>query len=232
MVLDPRRASAVVRAPGRLALEDDASESDGDALALAARHRYLRALAADRFDEALEAARAAARHAETLADIGHCDAARVLAATGRWAEAIDEQRRAARTAPASRRSFHLWTLGAFEQFAGRHAAALRTFRRAETWAARGRALVRAHAAYCMLEAGMAAPRLRAVTTALARSPSREGYGQFLLGMIAWHVGDRARASVHLRAFLRRNAAVDRAKAIGLREELRRAREVLARIDSD
>jgi len=46
------------------------------------------------------------------------------------------------------------------------------------------------------------------------------------------VSSRAHAAVHLRAFLRKNAAVDSAKQLTLREELRRARRALAEIESD
>ena len=63
---------------------------------------------------------------------------------------------------------------------------------------------------------------------LQRARCREGYGQFLLGMLAWHMGDAGRAAMHLRAFLARNADADEAKAATLREELRRARLVLAK----
>ena len=60
----------------------------------------------------------------------------------------------------------------------------------------------------------------------------KGYGQLVLGMIRHRLGDPRRAAVHLRAFLRRNASADPAKAITLREELRCARETLAAIESD
>jgi hypothetical protein len=42
------------------------------------------------------------------------------------------------------------------------------------------------------------------------------------------MGDAGRAAMHLRAFLARNADADEAKAATLREELRRARLVLAK----
>ena len=50
-------------------------------------------------------------------------------------------------------------------------------------------------------------------------------------MIAHLMGDQREAIVHLQAFLRRNADAGLAKELTLREELRRARAVLAKIDS-
>jgi hypothetical protein len=166
-----------------------------------------------------------------LADVAHHDAARALFALGEEQAAVREQRLAARHAPATRRSFHLWSLATLEHFVGRPDDALRTLARAERWSTRDRALVRAHAAYVELDAGGAPEDLSRVVRALERSKSREGYGQFLLGMIAAKLGDGAKAAVHLRAFLRRNASIDAAKALTLREELRRARTELARLES-
>lgn len=167
-----------------------------------------------------------------LKDIAHHDAARALYALGDLDGAIAEQRLAARAAPAPRRSFHLWSLATWQQFAGDLEGALATLGRARRWATRDRALVRAHEAYVKLESGAGVRGLEGIVRDLSRSRSREGYGQFLLGMIAWHMGDRRRAAPHLRAFLRRNASADEAKALTLREELRRARLALARIESD
>jgi hypothetical protein len=83
-----------------------------------------------------------------------------------------------------------------------------------------------------LDAGLAAPGLEEILDALAKSPAREGYGQYLLGIIAYLVGDRRKAAAYLRAFLRRNAAIDPAKIATLREELHRAQKALADMESD
>lgn len=166
-----------------------------------------------------------------LRDIAHHDASRVLQALGETDEAIAEQRMAARHAPAERRSFQLWALATVQHFAGAHEAAESNLRRALRWANRGRALIRAHAAYVKLERGAAVRDLQGILTELGDSRSREGYGRFLLGMIAYHMGDWRQASVHLRAFLNRHAAAEEAQALTLREELRRARMALARFES-
>lgn len=167
-----------------------------------------------------------------FADLAHHDEARAHAALGDLDRAITAQRQAARRSPVARRSFHAWSLATFQHFAGDVDGALATLRRAERWAHRDRPLIRAHAAYVRLDSGLAAPGLDEILDALAKSPAREGYGQYLLGIIAYLVGDRRRAAAYLRAFLRRNAAIDPAKIATLREELHRARKALADMESD
>lgn len=195
------------------------------------RQIYLTHLVGHRFRKAAEVAAQMAAIGP-LRDIAHHDRARALAALGALTEAIEAQRLAARHAPAERRSFQSWSLGTLLHFDGDLEAALHALGRAERWAHRDRAMVRAHAAYVRLSGGLAVPELDERIADLQKSPAREGYGQWLLGMIGYELGDRRKAAVHLRAFLRRHAAADEAKAITLREELRRARVVLAEIESD
>ena len=107
--------------------------------------------------------------------------------------------------------------------------ALSSLRRAERWATKDRPLIVAHAAYVELDSGGTPEGLQEIVDDLEASEAREGYGQYLLGMIASLVGDGARAEVFLRSFLRRNAGIDVAKALSLAEELRRARSALARL---
>lgn len=166
-----------------------------------------------------------------LVDIALHDKARALQALADMPGAIDAQRLAARRAPAKRRSFHLWGLATLLHFAGDPEGAVATVRRGLRASTRDRALLKAHLAYVELERGQAVEDLAGVMEELADSPSREGYGRYLMGMIAWELGDAPRAAVHLSAFLRRNAAIDEAKRLTLREELRRARLVLAKIES-
>jgi len=166
-----------------------------------------------------------------LQDIAWHDASRALAALGDAHDALLAQRRAARSAPPERRSFQLWGLATLQHHAGDVDAALATLQKAMRSAQRDRALLRAHAAYIRLDAGRPARNLRRTLDTLRASPNAEGYGRFLLGMIAHLMGDQREAIVHLRAFLRRNADAGLAKELTLREELRRARTVLAQIDS-
>lgn len=216
----------------RAGLALDAGDLDPDTQVLLLRQIYLSHLEGRRLRRAVEVAGQMAAIASPLRDIAHHDAARALGALGELSDAITQQRLAARHAPAERRSFHHWSLGTFQHWAGDVDGALQSLRRAERWAARDRAMIRAHAAYVKLTADIAVPELDAIVSALQKSPAREGYGQWLLGMIAHEIGDRRKAAVHLRAWLRRHAAPDEAKTITLREELRRARTALASIESD
>lgn len=196
-----------------------------DTQVLLLRQLYLAHLEAHRFRQAAEVAQQMTA-VGPLADIAHHDAARAFNALGELEEAIREQRLAVRHAPVARRSFHLWGLATFLQFARDFDGALEALEKAERWAKQGRPLFSAHRAYVCLERGDAVEGLDTILEELARSRSREGYGQFLLGMLRHHMGDQRRAAVHLRAFVRRNASLDEAKALTLREELRRARKAL------
>src|SRR5690606_28381126 len=131
----------------------------------------------------------------------------------------------------ARRSFQLWSLATLQHFAGDAHGALATLDRALRSAHRDRPLMKAHAAYVRLASGEAPEGLAQTVAELRAAPCREGYGQYLLGMIAYHMGDVPLAVAHLRSFLRRNANVDLPKALTLREELRRARTILADIES-
>lgn len=215
----------------RAGLASAEDELSPDTQVLLLRQLYLAHLEMRQPRKAVEVARQMAAIGP-LKDIAHHDAARALYALGDVEEAVAEQRLAARAAPAPRRSFHQWCLASWQHFAGDVDGALATLRRARRWATRDRALIKAHEAYIRLDAGKAVRDLSGTLRALEKSRSREGYGQFLLGMITWHMGDARRAAPHLRSFLRRNASADEAKALTLREELRRARLTLAKIESD
>jgi hypothetical protein len=207
-----------------------ASEStlgiDADTHALLLRQLYLSHLEQRRFRHAAEVARQMAE-VGSMPDIAHHDASRALSALGDLPAAIVEQRLAARLSPLTRRSFHFWCLGTLQHFAGDVNGAVDSLRRGMRWARRDKPLLRAHSAFVRLDSGEGVPKLGEIVKQLAKAPCREGYGQFLLGMLAHHMGDKGRATMHLRAFLRRNASLDPAKATTLREELRRARTALA-----
>ena len=215
----------------RAGLAVDGEELDPDTQVLLLRQLYLAHLDRRRLREAADIVRQMTA-VGAMADVAHHDAARAMWALGDTEAAIREQRLAARAAPATRRSFHAWSLATWQHFAGDVDGALTSIRRARRWASRAAPLLRAHEAYIKLDAGRAVRKLDEILRELQRSRSREGYGQFLLGMLAFHMGDRRRAAPHLRSFLRRNASADEAKALTLREELRRARLALATIESD
>jgi tetratricopeptide (TPR) repeat protein len=202
-----------------------------DTQVLLLRQLYLAYLESRRY---LQAAQVAVEMASIgpLKDVAHHDASRAFSAAGDLEAAAAQQRLAARAAPPERRSFHYWALGTLLQFRGDAEGAAAAMQRGERWAQADRPLLRAHRAWVRLEAGQPVRQLGTIVAALERSKAREGYGQLVLGMLYRCMGDTRRAAVHLRAFLRRNAAADVGKAAGLREELRRARLALAEIESD
>ena len=204
-------------------------EPDTEVLLL--RQLYLAHLDSHRFRDAADTALRMSALGP-LKDVCHHDASRALAALGDLDAAVAQQRLAARAAPPDRRSFQWWSLATLLQQGGDRQSARRALRRGERWAHDDRPLLRAHRAWLRIEEGQMPRELDAICADLERSRGAAGYGQLVLGMIRHRMGDAARAAVHLRAFLRRNASADAAKAITLREELRLAREALAGIDSE
>ncbi len=215
----------------RRGLEAPPEELAPDTRVLLLRQVYLAYLESRRFRQAAEVAMQMAR-VGPLRDVAHHDASRALSALGDLPAAIAQQRLAARASPPERRSFHYWSLGTLLHFTGDREGAISAMRRGERWAHLDRPLLRAHRAWLRLEAGQPVRGLQNIISELESAKCREGYGQLVLGMRRNWMGDRQRAAVHLRAFLRRNAAADVGKAVTLREELRRARLVLAEIASD
>lgn len=206
-------------------------ESEPDTRVLLLRQAYLAHIERGELQQAVDATLVTGE-VGTLRDVVLTDRARVLAVLGKLDDAIESQRLAAQAAPSSRRSFHLWSLALLQQQAGDLAGALETLSEAETWAERDGPMLRAQAAHIRLEAGLPVEDLIGVLDELRQSPAAEGYGSYLLGMIAYQMGDKRIAAVRLRAFLTRNASVDAAKELSLRAELTNARRVLAELESD
>ncbi len=199
-----------------------------DTRVLLLRQLYIAALEQHRF-------RAAIAFADEMGSVGPLrdialhDRARAEQAVGDVEAAVRSARLATRHAPADRRSFMMWSLATIEHFAGQPEEALDTLDKALLLSTRDRPLLKAHGAYIELERGNPVEGLTEMRQTLAGAACGEGYGQYLLGMIGWHLGDTPAATVHLQAFVRRNAQVDAAKALTLREELRRARLTLAEL---
>lgn len=164
-----------------------------------------------------------------LRDVAYHDAARVELALGDVDRAIASLRFAARVAPTVRRSFHGWSLATAQHFAGRPLDALATLARAGRVSTRDRLLLRGTALFVRLDAGLPVRGAAATLDALLASPVRDGYGGFLAGMIAMHVGRTADAERALRRFVARHEAGDEAARIALRAELRAARLALAAV---
>ncbi|HJK96091.1 MAG TPA: hypothetical protein RMF84_02660 [Polyangiaceae bacterium LLY-WYZ-14_1] len=203
-----------------------AGELEPDVHFLLLRELYAAQLDREALADALDTAR---RMTEVgaLRDLAHHDVARVLRGLDRRPEALPEQRLAARHAPPERRSFHLWTLAAWLQFAGEVDAALEAIDRASRWATRNRALVRAQDAWIRLDAGLPVADLDERIASLQRARSREGYGQYLLGMIARARGQEADSRALLRAFVDRVRRSDFRKRLTLQDELAEAEAALS-----
>ena len=195
------------------------------------RQLYLAHLDSRRFRQAADAAIEAAAIGP-LKDVAHHDASRALAAL-QETDTAESPSSASPCAPPRRGAGAFTTGGSPPCSTSRIGPTTRSLRspRASGRARADRPLLRAHRAWVRLEMGEAVRGLDRILSELEASRAREGYGQLVLGMLRYHMGDPPRAAIHLRAFLRRNAALDTAKAVTLREELRRARTALA-IESD
>lgn len=223
-----RHAEAGLAAARRLRVVEsfDQEELDQETMVLLLRQAYLAHLELRQLRMALTMAESMV-HADILGDIAHHDHARILQALGQWDAAIDAQKAALDEAPKSRQSFHRWSLATLQHFGGQPRQALSTLADALEQATEDAPLIRAHAAYIRLDLGEMDEGLQEIRKTLRTARCGQGYGQFVLGMIAHLLGDRPAAATHLEAFLRRNARIDVAKELTLREELRRARVVLA-----
>lgn len=195
------------------------------------RQLYLAHMEQHRFRDALDVTAHMAAQGP-MVDIAHNDASRAWLALGDADRAIEAQRLAARSAPPDRRSFQYWSLGNLLHQQGDLAGATGALTKGERWAREDRALIRAHQAWIEIASGRAVEDIDAITRTLEHSKAGKGIGRLILGMIAYELGDRRAAAIHLRAFLRRNAALDAVKELSMREELRVARTALAAIESD
>jgi tetratricopeptide (TPR) repeat protein len=161
-----------------------------------------------------------------LSEVSHADLGRACAALGWFEHAARGYRLAARFAPANRRSTH-WAACAMALWhAGRHDEALAALERATRWSTTTRPLHRAQVAMVELSRGNVTGDLSAAVADLDASRAAEGYGRFVLGMIAALGRDHARAHTLLQEFVRRNAN-DPLRAATLAGELAKAREALA-----
>lgn len=195
------------------------------------RQLYLANMEQHRFRDALDVTAHMASQGP-MVDLAHNDASRAWLALGDADRAIEAQRLAARSAPPDRRSFQYWSLGNLLHQQGDLEGALGALAKGERWAREDRALLAAHQAWIELCAGRAVEDVEAVMRTLEHSKAGKGIGRLVLGMMAHELGDRRSAAMHLRAFLRRNAAIDSVKELAMREELRLARTTLATLESD
>ncbi len=170
-----------------------------------------------------------------LLDVIHQDAARAAMGARDVEAAVVHLRVAARVGPASRRPFHLWTLGSLLFLSHRYAEARAALERAVRWGTRDKPLYRAHLALTRLAAGERVEELQATIDDLASSPCGQGYGRFVLGHLAYAAGAWDPARRYLEAFLVRTdgaRGARRAVELALAGEIEMTRATLKKMASN
>src|SRR5688572_3653672 len=210
-----------------------AAGDDRTLRAMLLRQLYLSHMEAERFDKASEIARAAIELG-VMADVACQDLARAYLGLGRYREAIEELRRASRLGPASRRAFHLWTLGSVSYFRGDFAGAALAFERAVRWGTTARPLYEAQLLLARSQLGGGKPlaNLADARQALEEAPCGQGYGRFVLGELCHRLGDWAAAREYLEEFIARVDEGRVALRVGLGAELERARSLLTSLPAE
>jgi tetratricopeptide (TPR) repeat protein len=195
------------------------------------RQLYLALYEGRRFERAREVALQAIE-LRVLPDVLQQDAARAALATGDLDGALAHLRIAARRGPASRRPFHLWTLGSALFLAQRYPEAGAALERAVRWGTRDRPLYRAHLALVRIASGEPVEDLQATIDELASAPCGQGYGRFVLGHLAYAAGAWPAARRYLGAFVQRTERARPVLAIALEGELNLARATLAKMSAN
>jgi tetratricopeptide (TPR) repeat protein len=194
------------------------------------RQLYLAHMEGRRFEEALSAADEMVTLA-IMPDVARQDAARACLGLDRVEQAIEHLRIASRVSPASRRAFHLWTLGSTLYLSGRPGEATGALSRAARWGTTDKPLYQGQLALARLAAGERVRGIKQLRERLADAPCGQGYGQFVLGELCYREGDHDAARRYLEGFVRRTMAGRVALVVALRAEVARAREILAQMDT-
>jgi tetratricopeptide (TPR) repeat protein len=164
-----------------------------------------------------------------LVDVAHQDAARAALALGLVDDAVGHLRLAARRSPATRRAFHLWTLGSVLLVAGRPLEAASCLDRAARWGTTEKPLYQAQAALARLRAGQNVGEASTLYRALLEVPAGQGYGRFVLGQLAFELRAWPEARKHLEAFVKRTREGRAGLATSLSGELSLAEATLVRM---
>jgi tetratricopeptide (TPR) repeat protein len=189
------------------------------------RQLYLSHMEARRFENALDVALAMIE-TEVMPDVARQDAARACLGLDEMAQALKHMRIASRVSPASRRAFHLWTLGSTLYVAGRPREAVGPLARAVRWGTSDKPLYQGQLALAKLAAGDAVAGLDELRERLADAACGQGYGQFVLGELAYAAQDLEAARSYLEAFVKRVANGRVALGVALEGEISLARERL------
>jgi len=217
--------SASVRAKyARLGLSARA-RLDRTTQAMLLRQLYLAQFEARRFEEARDIA-VQLISLQVLADVAHQDAARACQALGEIDRAMGHLRLAARSCPASRRAFHLWTLGGLLYLEGKYGHAVSALTRAARWGTTDKPLYVGHLALARCAQGESLVNLDGIIDQLEAAPCGQGYGRFVLGRLCSYAGRRDEAIRYLQAFVRRTHRGRPALSIALEGELAEARRAL------
>ncbi|HWL84197.1 MAG TPA: tetratricopeptide repeat protein [Polyangiaceae bacterium] len=199
--------------------------------AMLLRQLYLSHFETRRFRKAHEIALQAIE-LDVLTDVLHQDAARAVLATGDLERAILHLRAATRRGPASRRPFHLWTLGSILFLAQRYDEAISSLTRAARWGTREKPLYRAHLVLARIANGEQVLDISDAMLELARAPCGQGYGRFVLGHLAYAAGEWPAARRYLEAFVKRTETGGVARSIALEPEIRMARATIGKMSSN
>ena len=196
--------------------------------AMLLRQLYLSRFEARRFHEALEAALQAAE-LDVMSDVMLQDAARAALGSGDIETSLRHLRAAARKSPASRRPFHLWTLGSTLFLVHRYGEAIAALTRATRWGTREKPLYRAHLALARIAGGEPVKDMQSTIDELAHAPCGQGYGRFVLGHLAYAAGEWTAARRYLEAFVKRTEASRAAMSVALEPEMRMAKGTLVKM---
>jgi tetratricopeptide (TPR) repeat protein len=194
--------------------------------AMLLRQLYLSHMERRQFAEALEVSTKMVA-LDVMPDVARQDAARACLGLEDIRGALEHLRLASRVSPASRRAFHLWTLGSLLYLRGDHRSAAGVLLRASRWGTTDKPLYQAQEALARIGAGERVHDLDDVRERLADAPCGQGYGQFVLGELAYHLGDFRASRDYLRGFIRRSSSGREALKVALGAELTRARSLLS-----
>jgi len=196
--------------------------------AMLLRQLYLSHMEGRRFSDALAIAEQMLENA-VMPDVARQDAARACLGVGDRDKALLHLRIASRVSPPTRRAFHLWTLGSVLFLAGQYEEAVGSLSRAARWGTTDKPLYRAQLALARRAAGEAVTGLATLRERLEEAPCGQGYGQFVIGAIAFEERNEALAERYLSLFVQRTTSGRVALEVALSGEVAYARRLLRRI---
>jgi tetratricopeptide (TPR) repeat protein len=194
------------------------------------RQLYLSHMEGRRFADALSVAHQMLENA-VMPDVARQDAARACLGLGDREGALSHLRIASRVSPPTRRAFHLWTLGSVLFLAGQYSEAVGSLSRAARWGTTDKPLYRAQLALARRALGEAVVGLSTIRERLEEAPCGQGYGQFVIGAIAFEEKNDALAERYLSLFVQRTTSGRVALEVALSGEVAYARRLLSRIRS-